>query len=269
MRRKKKGEIEWLEFELFQEFKEIKQAIFLRKGGCSQGSYDSLNTGFQSGDQKEHVQENIRRIHQIFEEESRSRCDLIAAIGCHGNQIALVEEKTPKEIAAVDGLITQMSGKMLMMRHADCQVALIYDPIKKAIANVHAGWRGSSLNIYKEAISFMKHTFDSHPANLLVGITPSLGPEEAQFIHYQRELPKPFWDFQPREYYFDFWAISRFQLEQEGVLPHHIEIAHLSTYQNPHDFYSYRRDKITGRHATCFMIVPENRAFTGVSLFPL
>ena len=110
-------------------------------------------------------------------------------------------------------------------------------------------------NIYREAIQAMQQTFGSHPSELLVCISPSLGPEEAEFIHYQSELPEEFWSFQVRPTDFDFWSISEYQLQAEGILPHHIEVARLSTYANAKDFFSYRRDKTTGRHAACITLL--------------
>lgn len=141
-------------------------------------------------------------------------------------------------------------GLGLTILHADCQVALFYDPIQHAITVTHCGWRGSVQNIYQESIAAMRSLYGTKAENLLVGISPSLGPSASQFIHYQRELPESFYPFQVKPLYFDFWAISKWQLRECGVLPHHIEIAEICTYSHPEDFFSYRRIKTSGRHAT-------------------
>ena len=255
MQRKKNQEIEWLEFYLLSDIPTLKHAVFLRHGGYSEGVYGSLNTGFHVGDNPQHVRENMHLIQQQLKSEIPKWRSCVWGRANHGKSIATVDEKSPEEIVDVDGLLTKTPGVTLMMKHADCQVAIFYDPIHHAIANIHAGWRGSVANIYQEAIKSMKQRFGSNPADLLVCVTPSLGPDEAEFIHFQEELPKEFLPFQVRPTYFDFWAISEFQLKEEGVLPHHIEIARLSTYANSHDFYSYRRDKRTGRHATCMTLL--------------
>ncbi|MBX9642076.1 MAG: polyphenol oxidase family protein, partial [Mycobacteriaceae bacterium] len=173
----------------------------------------------------------------------------------HGKSIAVIDEHSPEEVVNYDGLITSTPGVTLMMRHADCQIALFYDPKNHAAANVHAGWRGSVANIYAETVQQMQQVYGSYPSDLLVCVSPSLGPDEAEFIHYRSELPEEFWAFQVRPTYFDFWSISEFQLQAAGILPHHIEVARLSTYSNPHDYFSYRRDKKTGRHATCMTLL--------------
>ena len=54
-----------------------------------------------------------------------------------------------------DAMVTNQQGVGLLIRHADCQAATFYDPVSKAIGNVHSGWRGSKLNIYKKVTNTM------------------------------------------------------------------------------------------------------------------
>jgi YfiH family protein len=137
-----------------------------------------------------------------------------------------------------------------MISHADCQAAIFYDPIQKAIANVHSGWRGNIQNIYASTILKMQQMYGSKPQNLLVCISPSLGPQSAEFTNFQNELPEAFWKFRTPPHHFDFWQISQYQLEESGVLPSHIQIAEIDTLSNPQDYFSYRHSKICGRNAT-------------------
>ena len=152
-------------------------------------------------------------------------------------------------------MITQKTDLALMILHADCQAAIFYDPVHGAIANVHSGWRGNVKNIYLATIQKMARVFGSKPQDLLVEISPSLGPDNSEFRNYRTELPQEFWEFQVRPEYFDLWAIARHQLEQCGVLSHHIQIAEICTFANPQDYFSYRRDKIIGSHATLAKII--------------
>ena len=172
---------------------------------------------------------------------------------CHGKDIVEVSHCTLQPLKG-DALTTSDRGIALMIAHGDCQVAIIYDPIHHAVTNVHSGWRGSVQNIYAEAILHMKTAYGSKPEDLLVGISPSLGPTAAQFIHYRTELPESFWEYQIKPDYFDFWAISKAQLTQAGVLPHHIEIAGICTYSNPQDYFSYRFNRTTGRNGTVVIL---------------
>ena len=250
MQRKKNGNLEWLEFDLLSDIPALKHALFLRHGGCSQGPYNSLNSGFHVGDQREDVHKNLTLI------KGQMGCEnFIHGIGCHGKHVEAVDSRSKPEVPECDGLTTATPGLTLFMTYADCQIGLMYDPVHRAIGNIHSGWRGSAQNILAEAVRKMQGTYGSNPADLLVCISPSLGPDEAEFINYRHELPEEFWHFQVRPTYFDFWSISEAQLQAAGILPHHIEVARLSTYSNPHDFFSHRRDKVTGRHGACITLL--------------
>lgn len=242
---KEKEDVIWLEFELLTHIKNLKHGVFLRHGGFSTGPFSSLNFGFGIGDSHENVYANFKKVQRIFNLPSITLSDCV-----HGN---LVEEINPHELhkrSKCDGLTTHFPNIGLIMTHADCQAALFYDPVHHAIANVHAGWRGNVKNIYRETVLFLKNRYQSNANDLLVCISPSLGPADAQFINYRTELPESFWNYQVKPDYFDLWSISKDQLLECGVLEHHIEIAGISTLSNPQDFYSYRREKPSGRHAT-------------------
>lgn len=243
MLRKKRGSLEWLEFELLQQFPEVRHAVFLRHGGVSEGHYSSLNVGGGTGDDENLINLNRSKIKKLL------GCkQLVSGRQVHGIQIALAPLELENE--ECDGLITQEKSAGLFIKHADCQAVIFYDPIEKALGCIHAGWRGNIKNIYAEAIGKMSKLFGSKPQNLFVCISPSLGPCCSQFIHYEKEIPQQFWSFQVRPLYFDLWEMARFQLLEAGILAHHLEIAPICTYCNPADFYSYRRDKPTGRNAT-------------------
>lgn len=249
MIKKEQNGIYWLEFELLTEIKTLKHGVFLRHGGQSQGAFASLNLSYFSGDNEQHVTENLNKVKAILNVDYLAKCHLVHGTGCL--EIRDCRETTVPEC---DALTTACRHIGLLITHADCQAAIIYDPIHHAIANVHAGWRGSVKNIYAEVVRQMACRYKSRPEDLIVGISPSLGPQDAEFIHFEKEIPKKYWKFQTRPNYFDFWNISRSQLEEIGVLPHHIEIAEISTFSNPEDFFSYRREKISGRHGTITML---------------
>jgi hypothetical protein len=154
---------------------------------------------------------------------------------------------------ACDGLITKEKHQALMIKHADCQAAIFYDPMQNILANVHSGWRGNVQNIYGVTIEAMKK-MGSNPANILVCISPSLGPEQSEFVNFKTEFPPHFHEFQWKKNYFNLWEISRMQLKASGILPSHIECAEICTYENKADYFSYRREKITGRNATLAML---------------
>jgi copper oxidase (laccase) domain-containing protein len=124
---------------------------------------------------------------------------------------------------------------------------------------VHCGWRGNVQNIYAAIIAAMKATYGSKPANLFVCISPSLGPNNAEFMNYHRELPESFWSFRIGEKHFNLWEISRWQLMCAGVLEDHIQIAEVDTCSNE-EYFSYRRAThqglpMCGRQATICALI--------------
>lgn len=248
MIQKSKDGIHWLEFEILAK-QGLVHGVFLRHGGVSEGAYGTLNAGGGSGDDANNVEENRSRILKALGIKRYA-----AGKQVHGNNVVWVNDES-LQVGDCDALITQNTSLSLMIKHADCQAAIIYDPVCRALANVHSGWRGNVKNIYRATVEKMKQTFGSKPEDLLVGISPSLGPDHAEFKNYRTEFPEEFWRFEVRPEHFDLWAIARHQFESCGVLPDHIQIASICTYANPQDYFSYRRDKITGRHATVAMLI--------------
>lgn len=229
MLRKKKNNLEWLEFELLQEFPTVKHGVFI-----------NLDLG-ERGNREDQL-----KVLDFFQVQGGKLKQV--------HQDALVEIKAQKEKLSYhenyDGMVTQEENIGLLIRHADCQSAIFYDPRQKALANVHCGWRGSVQNIYKKTIQSLHDLYGSQPSDLHVCIGPSLGPQFAEFKHYRKELPKSFWSFQVKPDYFDFWAISESQLIQAGVPKKQIEIARICTYENKEDCFSYRRNPTTPHHGT-------------------
>lgn len=247
MLRKAKNGVVWFEFELLQPFPKIRHAIFSRLGGESQAPYESLNLSYFVGDDPEVVSRNRQKAFQAVGL-SEKIC-LIQPDQVHKANVHCV--KADRQVTEpADSLITKEENVALTIQHADCQATIIYDPTHEAFACIHSGWKGSCSNIYKETIAKMALEFGSKPQELIVCISPSLGPENGQFIHYKTELPETFWSFQEKEHYFDFWKISQWQLENEGIQPHNIEMAKVCTFADSQHFFSYRRARPCGRHLT-------------------
>lgn len=247
MIRKTKNGITWLEFKLLQDYPLV-HGVVLRAGGVSPPPYDSLNLGFSTKDDPKNVEKNLDLLRSTF-----SLSHIVSGFQVHKDQIAHINENSPPVMEGYDGFITSTKNTTLLIKHADCQAAIFYDPKKNIIAASHSGWRGSVLNIYGKTVKKLQE-LGSTPKNILVCISPSLGPENAQFINYEKELPKDFHLYQIKPYYFDFWAISAKQLEDAGILPENIEIAGKCTYEDQKDFFSYRREKDSGRNGTFIML---------------
>jgi len=223
----------------------VRHAVFTRQGGLSQGVYASLNVSFGVGDEAAAVAENRRRLAQALKLEA-----LTGARQVHG--VAAVEVNAPaadaSALAEADILITTRPGLGLLVTTADCQAVFLYDPGRGVAANVHCGWRGQVQDVLGRAVRVLAERFGCRPAELFAAIGPGLGPCCAEFINYRQEFPREFWDYQVRPGFFDLWRLSADQLQAAGVLPSRIECARLCTRCRPEEFYSYRRERRTGRH---------------------
>ncbi len=166
----------------------------------------------------------------------------------HGNRVLFVDKTTPSFLEA-DAMITQELELPLLIRHADCQVALVYDPIHHALGLAHAGWRGQVKSIYTEMIDQMKNLFKSDPESLLVSFSPSLGPTKSEFKNYRAELPEWMWSYEENPLHFNLWKIAEAELLSCGIQKENIERPKVCTYLDER-FHSYRRTKTALRNYT-------------------
>lgn len=241
-----KQKLEWLEFDLLKPYSHVVHGTFLRHGGTSQKHFYSLNLSDGVGDHPNNVKVNRETV--------RKALDLPRILYAHQTHGASVYQirvgKNDEKIPAGDALFTTEKNLGLAITHADCQAAIFYDPVHEAVGVVHCGWKGTAQNIYARMVESMAREIGTQPQNLIVCISPSLGPDHAEQKNYKKELPADLWDFQVKPTYFDYWAISRKQLTGAGVLEKNIEISGVCTYCDEKNCYSYRREKDTGRHAT-------------------
>lgn len=240
--------VSYYEFPHFSEIAGLRHGVFTRKGGHSRGPYASLNVGRSVGDSPEAVEKNRLAVRRVLADAS-----LIFIHQVHGSDVVVFEGHSPEMPPIIppvgDAVITNVPGAHLVIQAADCQSVMLVDPVHNAIANIHSGWRGSIQNIIGRTVEKMAEVFGSRACDLLAGIGPSLGPCCAQFIHYQTEIPETLWPYRTHSCYFDFWAISRNQLQAEGVMEHNIHQSNLCTRCRTDLFFSYRAEKNTGRFA--------------------
>jgi YfiH family protein len=227
--------------------------IFTRHGGVSPPPYDSLNTSYQNGDRPGNVGKNLRLIR-----ESIKAGRLLFMNQVHGRNIIRLSKKdyslSKTSLPDADAIITDIPDMAIMVKQADCQGVIMYDPIMAVLAIAHCGWRGNVHNILGLVVDNMKSGFGCDPSHILAAIGPSLGPCCAEFRSYQDIFPEGFFKYMVRDDYFDLWDISRNQLLDAGLSDDGIEIAGICTKCNNNLFYSYRAEGITGRFATVAML---------------
>lgn len=237
-------------FRLLGQCAGLHHAVFTRLGGVSSAPFTSLNVSYDTKDEAPRVRENLRRVRAATASPS-----LVYARQVHGSMILALHEgasldpKLPYPLQGIDGFVSSVPGLAMMVKVADCQGVLLFDPRRRVAAAIHAGWRGSVQDIVGKAVRLMFAEFRCRPKDIIAGISPSLGPCCAEFRNWRHELPASFLPYQVRPTYFDFWAISRAQLLGAGVPGENIEIAGLCTRCHPGVFYSYRGEGRTGRFA--------------------
>jgi hypothetical protein len=225
-------------------------ALFsLRHGGISQPPFDSLNLGHKLGDEAAHVRENLERLcraaaaPQPHRSEQVHGCDLL---DCHGRGR---QHATPADI-----LLTREPGCAVAVRTADCLPILLAAPVQGIVSAVHAGWRGTAMQVVRTAIQAMtRHGAD--PAAIVATLGPCIGP---CCFEVGPEVAEALVEKQPNaaigpekngHFYPDLAAINRQQLLEAGLLPGHIETINACTSCDPERFFSHRRDAgHTGRH---------------------
>jgi YfiH family protein len=233
--------LKWYEFAGLAVHPELRHGVFTRLGGVSGPQGRELNLAFDEADSPENVVTNLSRAEAAlglppaaFVRQAHS-ADILVVRPEDGYQPRAPEEARP----GYDALLAPVPGPALLIRAADCQAVLLYDPASRALALVHNGWRGSVQNILGRAVAALADA-GVPPARLKAAISPSLGPCCAEFVNHRAELPPSFLPFMVRENFFDFWAISRSQLTEAGLLEERLETAGICTRCTP-EFYSYRR----------------------------
>jgi len=226
-----------------------------RNGGVSSSPYQSFNLSYGVGDTANGVTENRDHLKTRLKIKT-----LLSAKQVHEDAIFIADKNLSKDIEVenYDALMTNTSGIGLMIQQADCQAVTLFDPVHKAIAAIHCGWKGSVIQILAKTIQAMKTQYNSLPSDLYATISPSLGPCCAEFINHATELPPSFLAFQVKENYFDFWKISKMQLVDAGLQKKNIETSCKCTSCSQ-EYFSYRRacregDGKTGRCATVIIL---------------
>ena len=148
-----------------------------------------------------------------------------------------------------DAMVTADAGVCLMVLSADCVPILLYDPVKRVVGAVHAGWRGSAAQIVVATVEVMREQFGCSPGDLLAGIGPSIGRccfevGEEVAVCFRRLFPEAvvFAGKHPGKFQVDLWEANRRELMEAGLKPEHIEVAGMCTVCHPGRFFSYRRD---------------------------
>ena len=236
-------EIQFFTFESFPNSR-LKHAVFGRSGGVSPVPYNSLNMSISTGDSLENVRENRRRAYAAVEVPFDSMATLWQV---HGTETINIHSTPCDPLTKADALITNRTDVSIFLRFADCVPILLYDPIHVAIGIAHAGWRGTVAGMARCVVNAMQRAYNSVPADLLVGIGPSISVErydvgEEVVAAVNQAFPEPgdILQRQGEKIRLDLWKANTRMLEECGV--REIEVAAICTATNRQTFFSHRGD---------------------------
>jgi len=255
-----------------------------KPGGVSQlDGQPVLNLGLTDGDTRENVLENRRRFQAAL---GGSNLQLISLKQIHSDVVQLFDGPR-SETCQGDASITNRPGLLLAVQTADCVPILLVDPKKRAVAAVHAGWRGTLARIVAKAVGQLQMHYKSKPADLLAAIGPSIGgccyevgtEVATQFLSQFAEAPGWFDEFRtgdepnpiqwlnmmppghqppPKNVLLDLRKANRAQLLAAGLHASNISVSDLCTACRRDLFFSYRKEgPQTGRLMSVIGIRPK------------
>ncbi len=233
----------------------IKHLFSTRHGGVSQGCYSEMNLSFTRGDEEAAVSENYRRIAGCL---GTTPDRIVCTYQTHTSNIRKVTiddagkgVTRPKDYVDVDGLVTDIPGLALGCYVADCVPVLLADPVKKVVAVLHAGWRGTAGKIAAKGVKMFTEEYGSNLSDIHAVIGPSIcrncyevgqevmdamrsavAPEHYELIYSPRK--------KEGKYQLDLWETNRWILVEAGVSPETIEVTDLCTCCHPKDLFSHR-----------------------------
>jgi YfiH family protein len=151
--------------------------------------------------------------------------------------------------ADADGVATDRSDCWVGVVTADCVPLLLHDPTARAVAAVHAGWRGALMGVAPAAVRTLAARFGADPSRIEAAVGPHIGACCFEVGHAVLDpLSKiPGWERwmarrSGEKGYFDLGAFVRWQLESAGLAPTRVTALGLCTRCDPSRFSSYRRE---------------------------
>ncbi|BEG98050.1 peptidoglycan editing factor PgeF [Bacteroides sedimenti] len=244
-----------LGFEQFCSIPDISHFITTRQGGCSEDTFASFNCAPFSGDAPERVKRNQE---VLCAKLGINQQNLVIPFQTHGTTIRAIDafylslspEEQHRRLHGVDALISDLKGMCLCVSTADCAPVLLYDSVNKAVAVVHAGWRGTVAKIVKQTLDLMEQTYNTEAKDVMAAIGPSISAdafevgnevyEAFQKVGFDMERIAS-WNEESQKYHIDLWEANRLQLMEAGVESENIEISGICTYENHNRFFSARR----------------------------
>lgn len=233
----------------------VSALITTRAGGVSRGHYGApghdrggMNTGLGSGDERADVLANRALLRAVLPAEP-----------CWLNQVhgaAVVDARQVEAGAgAADASFTDAANVVCAVSIADCMPVLLADTSGRCVGVAHAGWRGLASGVIQATVNAMRQRLENFGAEVIAYLGPAIGPRHFEvgpevLDAMRTQLPAAESAFAPHgrgKYLADLFALGHQALAQAGV--RRVYGGQDCTFSDPTRFYSFRRDRTTGRHA--------------------
>ncbi len=229
-----------------------------RKGGVSTGIYESMNLTFTTGDDPENVRENyrifgeafgIKREQMVFADQKHTVN--VMAVGAENGGEGILRKRSFSDI---DGIMTNEPGVCLVTSYADCVPLYFVDPVNKAIALSHSGWRGTIGDICSNTLKEMAKLYGTRPEDVTACIGPSIcadcyevgsdvadvfleayGPDSGVVLPHNGGIPG--------KYQLDLTKACFLNMKNAGIREENISLPDICTCCNGDILHSHRASK--------------------------
>ena len=238
-----------------------------RHGGCSKGSYAAFTINRYCGDNENDIRKNREALCQMLD---ISDDRLVMPHQVHGTKLVKVDDaflslnmaERQEMVEGVDALMTNLKGVCIGVSTADCIPVLLYDSGHQAVCAIHAGWRGTVKRIVVKAVEAMTEAYGTQPRQLVAQIGPGIhldsfevGDEvydafakegfDMESISKKYPCGNKFFTLHSSlftsKWHIDLPMCNSLQLTTRGVLPQHIMVSPVCTFQQADDYFSARR----------------------------
>lgn len=229
----------------------VKSMVTKRSGGYSCAPYASFNVAAHVSDDPNTVNLNRELLYK------KVGLPITWLNQTHSTDVILLERATQNPQSG-DAVFSRQGKVVCSVMTADCLPILVCDVGGEEVAAIHAGWRGLADGIVTETIKY----FSAPADELLVYLGPAISQpyfevgEDVRQIFAHAELMRPYAEsmssaFSLREggkYYADMYRVARSELNALGVTA--VFGGDQCTFRQKDDYFSFRRDNITGRMAS-------------------